>query len=222
MASATILIKQLVQTYDAVQAVKTAMQTKVGCLIESQPYYKLIETEGEQHPYYALVAETHAIEAKFTHLVAAMLVWEVDDLPLLKQLYKLQMNFKPPVAAHAAISAIQPVPTNVVDCANLLRDLVNAIAVFRSRVTPARIKNLIQDHLGTKRVVGHVEVPTHSITKECNALYKEINALSKLLLDVEQRTTLREQLQFKQSMLGLDARGNAPTADSTIALLLEL
>lgn len=222
MASATLLIKHLVQTHNAVQAVKTAMQTKLDCLIDSQPYYKLVETEGEQHPYYALVAETHEIESKFTRLVAAMLVWEVDDLPLSKQLFKLQLNQKPPLAAHAAMSAIQPVPISVVECANLLRDLVNAVAVFRSRAAPTRIKGLIQSHLGSKRVVGHVEVPTHSITKECNAVYKEVNALSKLLLNVEQRTTLRELLQFKQSLLGLNAQGNVPTTDSTIALLLEL
>ena len=211
MASAPLLIKHLVQTHNAVQAVKTAMQTKLDCLIDSQLYYKLVETEGEQHPYYALVAETHE-----------MLVWEVDDLPLSKQLFKLQLNQKPPLAAHAAMSAIQPVPISVVECANLLRDLVNAVAVFRSRAAPTRIKGLIQSHLGSKRVVGHVEVPTYSITKECNAVYKEVNALSKLLLNVEQRTTLREVLQFKQSLLGLNAQGNAPTTDSTIAMLLEL
>lgn len=222
MASATLLIKHLVQTYDAVQAAKSAMQTKLDCLIESQPYYKLVEVEGEQHPYYALVAEAHEIEAKFTRLVAALLVWEVDGLPLSKQLYKLQMNFKPPVPAHTAMSVIEPAPTNVVGCANLLRELVNAVAVFHSRVAPARIKDLVKEYLGTKQVVGHVEVPAHGIAQECNAMYKEIKALSKLLLDVERTTSMREQLQFKQTLLALNAQGNAPTTDTTIELLLGL
>jgi hypothetical protein len=221
MSTSTLLIKHLVQTYDAVQAAKSAMQTKLNCLIESQPYYKIFEHEGEQHPYYALIAETQVIEARFSGFVGALLDWEIDGNTVSAELHKLQINQEQPSPTLAALSAIPAVPTAIVDCADLLRDLASSIALFRSHTTTAWVKDEVQKYLGRKKVSGHIEVPLHSISKECNAAYSEMKMLSKLLLDTEQnQTTLRDQLVMKQSMIALTAIGGAPTTDTTIALLL--
>ena len=221
MSTSTLLIKHLVQTYDAIQSVKSEMRIKLSCLIESQPYYKIFEHEGEQHPYYALIAETQVIEARFLGLVGALMEWDIDGNTVSEDLHKLQINQEQPSPTLAALCSIPAVSTAVANTADLLRDLVSSIALFRSRSAPAQAKDAIQKHLGSKKTSGHIEVPVHNISKQCNAAFSEMKQLSKLLLDIKQnQTTLRDQLVMKQSMIALTAVGSAPTSDTTIALLL--
>lgn len=223
MATAPLLIKHLQQTFDAVQANKTAMQTKLDCLIDSQPYYKLQEDADTEHTYTYLIAETVDIEARFYGLVAALQDWNIGGITVAEALGLLRTNQKPLSPTTAALCAVPAVATTVNDCADLIRDLFNAIAVFRSRAAPAAIKNDIKKRMGLADTSRHLEAPLYSISKQYNAAFKEIKTLSKLLLNIEQnQTTVREQLTYKQSMFALQATGNASTTDTTIELLLSL
>ena len=223
MSTSTLLIKHLAQTYDAIQGCKSAMQKKLDCLKESQPYYKLIEIEGERHPYFDLVVDTQVMEVMFSKFVAALMDWEIDGITVSEELHKVQKNQKQPLLAYDALSAIVPVQTSVSACADLLLDLVKSIVLFRSRCDTARVKDSIKKILGINNPNMHIEVPLQNITAECNAAYKRIKLLSKFLLNILQnQTTLREQLEMKQSMFGLTSIGGISKIDSTITLMLEL
>lgn len=223
MATAPLLIKHLQQTYDAVHAVRPELQTKLDCLIECQPYYKMYENTVEEHTYTFLIADALGIEAKFSSLVAALMDWDISGITIAEALNILRTNQKPPSATVTTLCAMPAVATSVDDCADLIRDLFNSIAVFRSRAAPAAIKSDIQKRMGFADTSRHLEVPLHSIAKQYNAAFKEVKALAKTLMDVQKdQTTVRKQLMYKQSMVALQATGKAPTTDSTIELLLEL
>lgn len=223
MATAPLLIKHLQQTYDAVHAVRPAMQNKLDCLIDSQPYYKLQEDADTEHTYTYLIAETVDVEAKFSSLVAALKDWNIGSVTVEEALGLLRTNQKPASPTTAALCAMPTVATSVDDCADLIRDLFKLIAVFRSRASPAAIKSDIQKRMGFADTSRHLEVPLLNIAKQYNAAFKEVKALAKTLMDVQKdKTTIRKQLQYKQSMVALLATGKAPTTDSTIELLLGL
>lgn len=223
MASAPFLTKHLQQTYDAVQAVKTAMQDKLDSLNNCQPFYTLQEDAIAVHTYSELVADTLVLEGRFSSLVAAMLDWDISGITIAEALNILRANQKPPTPTITALCAMPAVATDVGDCADLVCDLYNSIAVFRSRAAPAAIKRDIKDRMGYADTSRHLEVPYISIAKQYNAAFKEIKVLSKWLLDLEKdKTSIRKQLQFKQSMVALAATGSAPTTDTTIEMLLKL
>ncbi len=223
MATASVLVQHLVQTHDAIQAVMFAMQTKLDSLIDSQPYYKHFEIEGEQHTYHLLVAEAQAIDSHFYSLVAAIKDWDIGGINIEEAISLAHRNQKPPSQTLAVLMSISSVPTPVADCADLVLNLFQSIAVFRSRAAPAAVKRDITERMAFKDVTRHQEVPLISIAKQYNGAFKEIKTLSKWLLDLQVDTTsVRRQLDYKQTMVGLGAVGSAPTADPNIAFLLAL
>jgi hypothetical protein len=221
MPTSTIVIKNLVETYQSIQFLKKEMDVKLNYLIESQPFYRIFEVEQQLHPYYELVKEIQVIETNFSHLFAALLGWSVGGITLAQELKKLEANLKPPSLSLAALSAIPAVSTSIADCAVLLREIVSSIALFRSHVSNAWIKDKVRKNMDLKSINGHIEVPLYSMTKQSNDAYKKIKDLSKLIIDIDQnQTTLRDQLLLKKSMTALAATGNMSTSDSVIALLL--
>ncbi len=223
MATSPLLVQQLLQTHDDIQAVKSTMQTKLNSLIQTQPYYKYLEIEGEQHPYYGLVADTLVIESNFDSLVAAIKDWELGGLTVAEAMGLLHRNQKPPSPTIVALVAIPSVPTPVADCADLLLNSFQSIAVFRSRAAPAALKRDIKTRMGFADSSRHFEVPLVSITKQCKGAFEKVKTLSKSLLDVNiDNTSVRQQLDYKQTMVGLTATGNAPTANPNITYLLNL
>lgn len=223
MATAPILVKHLTQTYDAIQAVKSTMQTKLDNLIDSQPFYKHLEIEGEQHTYYGLLAKAQALESHFDSLVAALKDWDIAGITVSESINLVCINQKPLSPTTAALQSIPNVPTSMPDCADLVMNLYQSIAVFCSRATPAAVKRDITGRLGFKDTSRHLEVPLVTISKQYNNAMKEVKALSKTLIGLQiNKTTVRQQLLNKQSMIGLTATGSAPTSDPNIAVMLAL
>ena len=223
MATAPILVKQLTQTYDAIQATKLAMQSKLDSLIDTQPYYKHLEIDDEQHTYHVLIAETLQIESHFDSLVAAIKDWDITGITVEEAMNLAHKNLKQPSPTLVALMSIPKVQTAVADCADLVVNLFQSIAVFRSRAAPAAVTRDIKNRMGFKDVTRHQEAPLINIAKQYNGAFKEIKNLTKLLLKLQiNKTTVREQLEYKQTMVGLAATGNAPTADPNIAVVLAL
>jgi hypothetical protein len=223
MAAAPILVKHLTQTYDAIQATKLAMQSKLDSLIDTQPYYKHFEIDDEQHTYHILIAEAQGIANHFDSLVAAIKDWDIGGINIEEAMNLAHGNLKQPSPTLAALMSIPNVPTSVADCAELVLSLFQSIAVFRSRAAPAAVTRDIKNRMGFKDVARHLEVPLISIADKYNKAFEEIKTLSKWLLDLQVDTTsVRKQLDYKQTMVGLAATGSAPTTDANIALLLAL
>lgn len=223
MATAPILVKHLAQTYDAIQATKLAMQSKLDCLHTSQPYYMHLEIEGEQHTYAILVADALRIESHFDSLVAAIKDWDIGGINIEEAMNLAHRNLKRPSPTLVALMSIPKVHAAVADCADLVLSLYQSTAVFRSRATPAAIKNDIATRMGYKDVTRHLEVPLINITKQYNGAFKEVKALTKSLMNLKiDKTTVRQELATRQSMIALTATGSAPTSNPNITVLLAL
>ena len=223
MATAPILVKQLTQTYDAIQATKLAMQSKLDSLIDTQPYYKHLEIDDEQHTYHVLIAETLQIESHFDSLVAAIKDWDITGITVEETMNLALKNLKQPPPTLVALMSIPKVHAAVADCADLVLNLYQSIAVFRSRATPAAVKRDITGRLGFKDASRHLEVPLVTISKQYNNAMKEVKALTKSLMNLKiDKTTVRQELATKQSMIALTATGSAPTSNPNITVLLAL
>jgi hypothetical protein len=222
MATASVLVKHLGQTYDAIQTIKLVMQSKMDSLHISQPYYMNFEIEGEQHTYANLIAESLQIEGYFDSLVAAIKDWDITGITVGEAIDLLQTNQKPLMPTTVALQSISNVPTPMADCADLVLNLFQSIAVFRSRAAPAAVKRDIKNRMRHKDVTRHLEVPLINISAECNDAYKEVKVLTKMLMNFKiQNTTVRQELTTKQSMIALTATGNAPTSNPNITYLLK-